>query len=237
MRAPVKQNLIMFAILSGVASFSLMGCGKTSRSGASEAAPSSSNLSSAAPQIGSPTPISTPPAGSTNQAPHSYEFVQLGGQSYVTPAIPTDNILRVKFKVGLTQDNANLPKYQPTHQASELAVIIAVNGREISPTYTSSHYGFGEINEESNVIDFSQYLTRGLPVTITVKDAQNNFYCTYLASTRGYLFGEWVNPWAGVEASCRKPVKGAQTINGIASPAHRWSGTLIVQTSSTAAIQ
>jgi hypothetical protein len=242
MNAPSKQNLnTLVAVLTIALSASLVGCGKTKRSGANEAVSGSGVSVVAPPVILPPDPIDPVP-DVTNSPALSYEFISSGSSTYTTPAITTDNILKVKFTVGTTQDNANLPQYNATHQATELSVVIVVNGREVTPTFTSANYIYGRIGEVSGVIDFSQNLTPGTPVTISVKDAKNDFYCTYLASTNGYLWNqmkwmwEMVNPLANQYPGCRKPVKPAQTINGKASPAHRWSGKLIVQTNNTVAI-
>lgn len=242
---PSNNKIRAVAAIALIASIGLVGCGKTKRSDASVAATGTSLTTSAVsapPGIGTPpAPVTTPPAA-TGQPPLSYEFIQLGSQTYTTPAITTDNVLKVSFTVGTTLDNATSTN-NATWQASELAVTIAVNGREVSPSFTTNNYTYGRVGEVSAVVDFSQQLTPGLPVTITVKNPKYDFYCTYLANTCGvqvnsyanpgyyscggsYVFGDLVNVLANQYPGCRKPVFST----------HRWSGKLLVQTSTTSAI-
>lgn len=164
---------------------------------------------------------STPPA--TGTTPPSYEFSLTGATAaYTTPTIVTDNVLKVKFKVGNNNGTA-------AWQATELKVTLAVNGTEVMPTYTSNNYNYGQINETSNVIDLSYALSPGVPVTITVKNPMTDFYCTYWG---GYQYNyntyqwEMVNPLYNQYPSCKKAV----------APAHTWSGVIIVQTNTSSAI-
>lgn len=176
------------------------------------------------------TPTSPNPTGGT-QAPLSYEFTLKGNQAASTGAINTDGVLKVKFRV--TPDQGN-----NIHQATELSVKIAVGGTEVTPTFTSSNYVYGQVGETSNVIDLSQYVTQGQSVTIVVKSPKNDFYCTYRpnpfyywdAGTYSY---QPTNPYFNNYPGCRKPV----FVNtSDSSKSHNWGGVLIVQTSSTTAI-
>lgn len=198
----------------------LSGCGKTKRVDPNaDLASAGSNSISAPPSGGTPPPPTTTPPSPTGQAPLSYEFSKYGNETYTTGTITTDNVLKVKFKVTAGQGNS-------VHQATELKVTIAVNGTEVTPTYTSSNYVYGKVGETSNVIDLSSYLSPGVPVTITVKNPMNDFYCTYWA---GYYWDSTtysyqpVNPLYNSYPGCRKAVYQS----------HTWSGNLIVQTNST----
>jgi hypothetical protein len=217
MKVPSNSILVIAILTSAIG---LVGCGKKGMSSSSASSGSGSSL-----RTPSPT-IPNPPIPETNGQILSYEFVKLGNETFTTPAISTDNVLKVTFTIGSIQDNAQLPNFNATNQATDLAVVIAVNGREVVPTYTSQNYIYGEVNEVSAIIDFSQNLTPGVPVVVTVKAPKNNFYCTYLASTNGYLNGVMTNPLANAYPGCRKPVAAA----------HRWSGNLKIQTSHTAAL-
>lgn len=245
MRAPWNKNLVAVAV-TGLICLTLVSCGKTKRSGAAgpATAVAGSTQVSTPPVIPTPPPPPSPsPTPSGGSPVLSYEFVALGNATFTTPAISTDNLLRIRFVPGTTQDNAQPPTHNATHQATELSVVLAVNGQEQSPTYTSSNYTYGRVNEQSNIVDFSSALVPAMPVTITVKFPKNDFYCTYLASTCGvlvnsfsnpqwrscggsWIFGDMVNTLANQYPGCRKPVWDL----------HRWSGKILVQTSNTVSL-
>ena len=196
-------------------------CGKTTRFSNEDTTTTAAVVAPPAPTP--PPPSSTPPT-SGGTAPYSFEFVKNGNQIYASNTITTDNVLKVKFRVGNTQGN-NL------HSATELNVVIRVNGTEIVPTYTSSNYTYGLVGETSNIIDFSSYLSPGVPVQIQVTSPKSDFYCTY-APNPFYYWDEntyaWqpVNPLYNAYPGCRKAVNSA----------HQWSGAIIVQTNSTTEI-
>ena len=96
-----------------------------------------------------------------------------------------------------------------------LKVSISVNGTTVVPTYESSNYTYGLVGEMSNTVDFSQYLSPGVPTTIKVDSPLNDFYCVY--------FGMGVNSLYNNYPSCYKAV----------FQSHTWSGQLFVQTSNT----
>jgi hypothetical protein len=222
-----KQPILVLTAL--VAVFALNGCGKTTRTsdttsaGAVAITPSPYTDTNTNTYTNTDTSTDTGTSTGTNP-PLSYEFTLLGTQTAVTPNITTDNVLKVKFKVTTNQGVS-------AHQASELAVTIAMNGVEVQPKYTSSNYTYGEIGETSNVIDLSSYVTPGQSVQITVKNPMNDFYCTYAPvpfyywdpTTYAY---QPVNPLYNAYPGCRKAVYSG----------HNWSGDLIVQTSNTLAI-
>jgi hypothetical protein len=202
------------------ASITLSACGKTHRA---------STVEEAAPPAINPYPVftntttstSTSTNTNTGTAPLSFEFTKKGNEIVTTSSFNTDNVLRVKFRVTAEQGNT-------VWKATELKVTIAFNGTEVTPTYTSNNYTFGLVGETSNVIDLSSYLTPGVPVQITVKSPQNDFYCTYYP-TPFYYFDQGtgtyqaVNPQYNAYPGCRKAVFAT----------HNWGGVLTVQTSST----
>ncbi len=155
----------------------------------------------------------------------------LGTQVMATPnTITTDNVLKVKFRV--TADQGNV-----VWKATELKVTIAVNGTEVTPMYTNNNYTFGIVGETSKVIDLSSYVTPGQNLQITIKNPENDYYCTYWGgyywntsapvSWFGmYPVAEQVNPQYNAYPGCRKKVFSS----------HNWGGVLYVQTSSTQAI-
>lgn len=164
-----------------------------------------------------PAPTGSSPT-STGQAPYNYSINQLGNTSYTTNAITTDNVLKVKLRVGTTQGNS-------MHYASELKVNITVNGNLQTPLYTTSNYTYGQIGETSQLIDFSSSISPGVPVSITVSSPMNDFYCTYWGGwdpTTGQPVNMLYNNYPG----CRKAVNSQ----------HTWSAQLIVQTSYTTGI-
>lgn len=200
----------------------LSACGKTTRS----ASYSGSTGNSTTPTVTNTytntntntytyTDPSTPTTGS--QPALSYEFTAQGNQAVSTGNISTDNVLKVKFRVTAEQGNH-------VWKASELKVTLAVNGTEVTPTYTNSNYTYGRVGETSNVIDLSGYVTPGQPVKIVAKAPKNDFYCTYWAGLNAD--GSYVNPQYNSYPGCRKEV----------FTNHNWSGVIIVQTSSTVAI-
>lgn len=155
--------------------------------------------------------------------PLSFSFTLNGNQTAITPAIQTDNVLRVRFIPGTKQGN----QY---HSASELAVTLGYNSQSQQPTYTSNNYVYGNVNENSNVIDFSSLVQPGASVQVTVTNPMSDFYCTYAPNPFYYFDGTQyvpVNPLYNQYPGCRRSVYYN----------HQWSGTLIVQTSHTTAIQ
>ena len=147
----------------------------------------------------------------TGQPPLTFTINQLGASTvFTTGSITTDNVLKARFVV--TAGNGN-----HVWQASELKVTVVVNGIQFTPTYTSSNYIYGQISDgPSNLMDFSSYITPGQPVTITVENPSNDFYCTY----------PYNNPLFEQYPGCRKTVFAT----------HYWAGQLIVQTSATQSI-
>lgn len=215
------KPIAMIAILA--TGLALSSCGKTKRY---EPTTSSGGtvVNPAPPPVVIPPvipPVDPPPAGG---APLSYEFTRNGTQTYTTGSITTDNVLKIKFKVTAEQGNQ-------VWKASELKVTIAVNGVEVTPTYTSNQYIYGKVGETSNVVDLSAYITPGVASVITVKLPKNDFYCTYVPNpfyTFDYTTYTYVpvNPQYGQYPGCRKEVYKT----------HNWSGILTVQTSATQAI-
>jgi hypothetical protein len=162
-------------------------------------------------------------------APLSFEFTAYGGQAVITPPFSTDNVLKVKFVPGTTQGNN-------FHSASELAVTLVTNNTEFVPKYTTSNYTYGMVNEQSNVIDMSGYITPGNNIQITVKTPKNDYYCTYAPNPFYYFDGtQYVptNPLYNNYPGCRRDVFVNTSDN---TKSHKWSGKLIVQTSNTQAI-
>ncbi len=203
----LKLPVAYIAILT--VALALSACGKTKRASTGSA---SAPIGGSAPVVITPTPIEPEPTPTTPTAagaPISFEFTRKGNEAVMTGDINTDNVLKVKFRV--THDQGSL-----FHQATELSVVIAVNGTEVNPTYTANGYYYGRVNEVSNVIDLSDYITPGTPVRILVKNPKNDFYCTYIH----------YNPLYNQYPGCRKAVHSS----------HNWGGVLTVQTSSTRAI-
>lgn len=198
-----------------VAILSLVACGSTKQAPAPTVVAGSSSVTVPPPSGGGTTTTTTT---TTGQAPYSFAISQTGSGSYTTGSITTDNILKVKIVVGNSQGNQ-------VHQASELALEILVNGRVQVPLYTSSNYTYGLKGETSQVLDFSSSITPGVPVTITVRNPKNDFYCTYWA---GYdpNTGQPINSLYNSYPGCRKEVASM----------HTWSANLIVQTNSTTSI-
>ena len=220
-------------ILAAITAVALSGCGKTKRT--SSTGTSQGVVVNPAPTVNNePTvvvPPVTPPTPGPGGAPLSYEFKLKGNQAAATGQINTDGVLKVKFRVTADQGNN-------VHQATELSVKIAVGGTEVTPTFTNNNYTYGQVGETSNVIDLSQYITQGQPVTIVVKSPKNDFYCTYRPNPFYYWdsgTGSYqpTNPYFNNYPGCRKPVF-VNTTNP--SLSHDWGGVLIVQTSSTNAI-
>jgi hypothetical protein len=224
----MKTNKPSLILLTLISAFALSACGKTERSVTSNngtasgggggviTIPTSTNTSTY-------TNTGTNTSTNTNvDPPYVFEINGLAGDQIAqTPPINTDNVLKVKFQVTAGQGNT-------VHQATELKVTIRVNGTEVTPQYTSDNWTYGKVGETSKVIDLSSYVTPGVDVKIQVKNPMNDFYCTYWG---GYYWDgngvkQKVNPLYGVYPGCRKEVKDI----------HKWSGTLIVQTSSTKSI-
>lgn len=216
----MKKPYLALAILASA--LALSACGKTNRS--------SNGDETGTVEVPATTPPpcyvdcsddddddDTPTNPGPTAPPLSYEFTLNGGQAATTGNITTDNVLKVKFRVGAEQGNA-------IHSASELKVTIAVGGTEVTPNYTDNSYVYGRVGETSNVINLSSYVTPGQKVKIVIKNPMNDFYCTYWG---GYnIDGSYVNPLYNSYPGCRKAVNSK----------HQWSGTLLVQTSSTKAI-
>jgi hypothetical protein len=204
----------------------LSACGKTTRSASYSSSASSGGGSSL------PTTTSTGTNTYTNTYTYTdtdtntnvgtapaltYEFTATGNQAVATGNITTDNVLKVKFRVTAEQGNH-------VWKASELKVTLAVNGTEVTPTYTNNNYTYGRVGETSNVIDLSNYVTAGQQIKIVAKAPKNDFYCTYWAGLNAD--GSYVNPQYNSYPGCRKEV----------FTNHNWSGVIIIQTSSTVAI-
>jgi hypothetical protein len=228
-----NKNLPTIAMILAIGLLS--GCGKTQRY--NPVTSSSTPVVTPVPTPVVPVPPVTPTPTPTGTAPLSYEFTKKGQENFVTGTITTDNVLKVKFRV--TAEQGNL-----VWKASELKVTIRVNGYEVTPTYTSANYIYGRVGETSNVMDISQYITPGVPATITVTLPMNDFYCTYWG---GYYYdlnapymgtiANAVNPQYGQYPGCRKEVvKQTTSANGTVIQGHNWSGVLTVQTSNTTAI-
>lgn len=214
--APVITTLVLV--------MSLVACGSTKKVGSDLASTASPSV------IAPPTPPASSgdtgsPASASGLSPLTYEINRTGSQTYTTPAITTDNVLKVKFRVGASQGNI-------MHQASELNVLISVNGTEITPLYLADNWNYGRVGETSNVIDLSSSISPGVPVTITVKNAKNDFYCTYSDMQWQYNQNLYMweykntNPLYNSYPGCRKEVFSS----------HTWSGVLIVQTNNTTSI-
>lgn len=206
----------------------LNSCGKTDRVVNTPAATTSSGSTTVVPPPPPPAPSPSPSPGGGNQDPLTFQIrgkgVGSGQDTQITAAITTDNVLKVKVYIVPGQQGNYV------HQTTELKVTLAVNGAEFTPTYTTSNYSYGRIGETSNIIDLSGRITPGQPVQITVKNPSNDFYCTYLAASNGYLWDgtSWslVNSLAKQYPGCRKQVWKE----------HDWSADLTVQTSASRAI-
>ncbi|MGZ3650834.1 MAG: hypothetical protein ACXWR1_02375 [Bdellovibrionota bacterium] len=219
-----KLPLLTLAALA--LAITLSSCGKTNRaaSASTDTSVSTAPVNSCCSTV---TFTNTSTSTSTNtsvslQAPLSFEFTLLGSQNAITPAFTTDNVLKVKFTPGATQGNS-------FHSASELAITLTTNGTSVTPKYTSNNYTYGQVGETSNVIDLSGYIQPGVKVQIAITNPMSDFYCTYAPNPFYYFDGtQYVptNPLYNVYPGCRKAVFST----------HQWSGTLVVQTSSTTAI-
>ncbi|MGZ3682828.1 MAG: hypothetical protein ACXVCI_03195 [Bdellovibrionota bacterium] len=207
---------------SAFALLALFSCGKTNYSSLS-----TDTVTATTGGVTQTTFTFTSTSTSTNtnvslQSPLSFEFTLLGSQNAITPAFTTDNVLKVKFTPGTTQGNS-------FHSASELAVTLTTNGTSVTPQYTSNNYTYGQVGETSNVIDLSGYIQPGVNVQIAITNPKSDYYCTYAPNPFYYFDGtQYVptNPLYNVYPGCRKAVFSN----------HQWSGTLLVQTSSTTAI-
>jgi len=222
----MKNNQLPIATFAAlVVALSFTACGKTSRNSTSTDTSTTAAVSASTPPSTSTfTTIttSTSTATSTGLAPLSFPFTLNGNQSAMTPAFSTDNVLKVKFSPGTTQGNS-------FHSASELNVTITFNGLSYTPQYTSSNYTYGQVGETSNVIDLSSYVSQGSSVQIGITKPQSDYYCTYAPNPFYYWDGTQyapTNPLYNSYPGCRKAVFST----------HQWSGTLLVQTSSTTAI-
>ncbi|HEY8279351.1 MAG TPA: hypothetical protein VIH99_07000 [Bdellovibrionota bacterium] len=227
----MKTNkLPLMTLASLVIAISLNACGKTNRA-SSDTTASSAPISAAPSVPPTPGPIvtvppTTPPTPATG-APLSFEFDLRGDQTAITPAIPTDNVLKVRFVPGTNQGNSY-------HSASELAVTITINNTDFTPKYTSSNYTYGVVGESSNVLDLSAYIPPG-SVQIMIKNPKSDYYCTYAPNPFYYYdpnTGAQVptNPLYNSYPGCRRSVFVNQQNPSLS---HRWSGKLLVQTSST----
>lgn len=224
----MKNNkLPNMMIAAFIVATSLSACGKTNRG--DNGSTTTAAITSPAPDTSccintytnTSTSTSTSTSVSTNP-PLSFEFTLDGNQTAITPAFSTDNVLKVKFIPGNTQGNS-------FHSASELAVVLNTNGTDFTPRYTASNYTYGMINEQSNVIDMSGYITPGSNIQISIKEPKSDFYCTYAPNPFYYWDGsQWAptNPHYNVYPGCRKAVFSN----------HKWGGKIIVQTSATQAI-
>lgn len=207
----MKTNRLPIIVITIAAFAILSGCGKTKRTNAV--------TDSAAPTTTIDQPYTPPPpptctqncggGGGPTQAPYSYEFSLNGDQVAKIDNIVTDNVLKVQFTPGANQGNH-------TWKATELKVTIQMNGTEVTPTYTSNNYVYGQIGEKSNVIDLSAYITPGQKVSIIIKAPMNDWYCVY----------PYYNPLYQQYPGCRKEVHKS----------HTWGGVLKVQTSATTAL-
>lgn len=216
-------NMMIAAFILAV---SLSACGKTNRSGSAET--ETATITSPGPSCCSTNTFTntfTSTSTDTNIAtdpPLSFEFTLNGNQTAITPAFSTDNVLKVRFVPGITQGNS-------FHSASELAVTLSVNSTEFTPKYTSNQYTYGQVNEQSNVIDISGYISPGANIQIVIKNPKSDFYCTYAPNPFYYWDGtQWAptNPLYNNYPGCRKAVFSS----------HQWSGKLLVQTSNTTSL-
>ena len=218
------KNLPMIS-LAALAILSFTACGKTSRESTSTDTTTTAAVTAFNPpttatftSIGTSTSTTT----SSGLAPLSFSFTLNGNQNAITPEFSTDNVLKVKFAPGTTQGNS-------FHSASELNVTLTLNGQSFSPQFTSANYSYGAVGETSNVIDLSGYVSQGSKVQIGVINPKSDFYCTYSPNPFYYWDGTQyapTNPLYNSYPGCRKAVFSS----------HQWSGTVIVQTSSTIAI-
>lgn len=223
----MKTNkLPLMPIAALVVAISLSACGKTNRDATSTSTDTTVSAATATtpPSLATVTYTSTSTSTSTTvqDAPLSFEFTLNGNQNAITPAFQTDNVLRVRFVPGVTQGNS-------FHSASELAVTLTMNNTQFTPQYTSNNYTYGQVSENSNVIDMSSYIQPGADVQIAITTPKSDFYCTYAPNPFYYWDGTQyapVNPLYNSYPGCRKAVFSS----------HQWSGKLIVQTSHTTAI-
>jgi hypothetical protein len=215
----LKFMKLMRLSLITVLAINLVACGSNKKASpaAIVSAGSSSVVAPPAPPT-APAPSGSTP-GSTGQSPYNFSIVQTGASaSYTTTTITTDNILRVKLRVGAAQGN-NM------HAATELKVDVTVNGNLQTPLYTDQNYTYGQVNETSNLIDFSGSITPGVPVRITVSTPMSDFYCTYWGGWDPNT-GQPVNMLFGNYPGCRKAVNAV----------HTWSANLLVETNFTSSI-
>jgi hypothetical protein len=220
-----NYKLPKMTIAAFILAVSLSACGKTNRSGSGATATAA--ITSPGPSVTTWTNTWTNTSTSTNTSiatdpPLSFEFTLTGNQTAITPAFSTDNVLKVRFVPGATQGNN-------FHSASELAVTLTVNNTDFTPKYTSNQYTYGQVNEQSNVIDISGYISPGANIQIVVKSPKSDFYCTYAPNPFYYWDGtQWAptNPLYNNYPGCRKAVFSS----------HNWSGKLLVQTSNTTAL-
>jgi hypothetical protein len=219
------HKLPMMTAAAIALTIALSACGKTSRESTSTSTAASIGNSCCTTMTSTFTNTSTSTSTNTSTVqdpPLSFSFNLAGNQNAITPAIQTDNVLKVKFVVGATQGNSY-------HSASELAVNVGYNSQSFGARFTSSSYTYGQVGETSNVIDLSSLIQPGSGVQITISNPQNDFYCTYAPNPFYYFDGtQYVptNPLYNSYPGCRRAVPSTQ----------QWSGTLIVQTSHTTAI-
>lgn len=180
------NQLPLMTLAALVVAISLSACGKTTRDTTStDTSVSTSGVNSCCTTMTS-TFTNTSTSTSTNTVitdpPLSFEFVLNGNQSAITPSFSTDNVLKVKFIPGVTQGNS-------FHSASELAVTLQFNSIQFTPQYTSNNYTYGQVSENSNVIDMSGYIQPGAGVQIQVLNPKSDYYCTYAPNPFYYFDG------------------------------------------------
>jgi hypothetical protein len=221
----MKNNQLPLTMIAAlVTALSFTACGKTSRNSTATDTAITSPDTTLPPSTATFTNVttSTSTSTSTGQAPLSFSFTLNGNQNAVTPSFSTDNVLKVKFAPGTKQGNS-------FHSASELNVTLTLNGLSYTPQYTSSNYTYGQVGETSRVIDLSSHVSQGATIQIGISNPQSDYYCTYSPNPFYYWDGTQyapTNPLYNNYPGCRKAVFSS----------HQWSGTLIVQTSSTIAI-
>ena len=130
----MKTNKLPLMSLAAIVAISLSACGKTNRDSTSTSTEASISNQCCTTMTSTWTNTNTSTSTSTNtnvslDPPLSFSFTLNGNQNAVTPAIPTDNVLKVQFIPGNTQGNSY-------HSASELAVTISYNSQSFSPKYT-----------------------------------------------------------------------------------------------------
>jgi hypothetical protein len=201
----------------------LSACGKTDMSSSTQTAASVSVASAPTVTTYTYTNVSTnTDTGTTSGPPLQFSFTLNGGQTAITPAFTTDNVLVVTFTPGQTEGNN-------FHSASMLEVVLGYNNLSFTPNYESSNYNFGLIGEQSNTLDLSNYISPGQNIQISVGSPQSDFYCTYAPNPFYYFDGTQyspVNPLYNQYPGCYRSVPSTQ----------QWSGTITVQTSGTSAI-